>query len=95
MQPHLNISRSSPHSYAYSLSAGGAPACYHENALSSLERCLDDAADSLGHYFPTVSVSFDGMFLGTYAISLFQRDSTALAMELMSKALTQYAALIL
>jgi hypothetical protein len=95
MQPHLHISRTSPDSFAYSVSAGGAPACYHENAMGSLESCLDDAGDSLAPYFPTVSVSFEGMFLGCYATHLFQRDPTALALELMSKVLNEYAMLIL
>ena len=86
MQPHLEIRRIGPEFFAYSVRAGRAPARHGEEDLGSLEHCLNDAGNSLGHYFPAVKVSLDGLFLGSYDIEQLLRNSNRLAVELMGKA---------
>jgi len=54
--------------------------------MESLERCLNDAGDSLGHYFPAVVVSLDGQDLGSYAVQRLQQNPISLAAELRVKA---------
>ncbi|MDM0115835.1 hypothetical protein QTI66_27045 [Variovorax sp. J22R133] len=85
MQPHLEIRRIGAEFFAYSVRAGRAPARHGEEDLASLEHCLNDAGDSLGHYFPAVKVSLDGLFLGSYDIGQLLRNPTGLAVELMGK----------
>lgn len=84
--PHLEIRRISPDFYTYSVRAGHADTCHSEDSLESLERCLNDAGDCLGHYFPTVSVSLDGQELGSYSVSRLQLHPISLAAELLGKA---------
>jgi len=86
MQPHLEIRRIGPEFFAYSVRAGRAPARHGEEDLGSLEHCLNDAGDSLGHYFSAVKVSLDGLFLGSYDVNQLLRNPTRIAVELMSKA---------
>jgi hypothetical protein len=86
MQPHLQIRCIGPKVYAYSFSAGGVsvqPA--DETTLDSLEHCLGDAGESLGHYFASVQISIEGRPLGTFAVGLVQRDAGALAGQLLEK----------
>ena len=86
MQPHLEIRRRGPHFFTYSLGVGQAADHHSEDALDSLEGCLTDAGDSLGHYFPAVSVSLNGMLLGSYEVERMLRNPRGLALELMGKA---------
>ncbi|MET0543045.1 MAG: hypothetical protein ABWZ88_14980 [Variovorax sp.] len=88
MQPHLQIRCISPQVYAYSLSAGGVPSSHTEPAettMESLERCLDDAGDSLGHYFASVEISLQGQSLGSYAVRAVQSNANTLACQLREK----------
>jgi len=85
MQPHLEIRRIGPEFFAYSVRAGRAPARHGEEDLDSLEHCLNDAGDSLGHYFSAVKVSLDGLFLGSYDVDQLLRNPTRVAVELMGK----------
>ena len=85
MQPHLQIRCISPQVYAYSVSAGGASTGYAETTLESLERCLDDAGDSLGHYFASIEISLQGQSLGSYAVRLVRCNATGLACQLREK----------
>lgn len=86
MLPHLEIRRIGPDFYTYSVRAGRADACRKEDPIDSLERCLNDAGDSLGHYFPSVSVSLDGQELGNYSVQRLQQNPVGLAAELLIKA---------
>ena len=86
MLPHLEIRRIGPDFYTYSVRAGKADACRNEDPIDSLEGCLNDAGDSLGHYFPSVSVSLDGQDLGSYSVRSLQQDPVGLAAELLIKA---------
>lgn len=86
MQPHLQIRCLGPQVYAYSVSAGGcATRPADETTLASLERCLDDAGASLGHYFSSVQISLQGQVLGSFAIGLVQRNAFGLAGQLREK----------
>lgn len=86
MQPRLEIRRIGPDFFTYSLRAGQTSDCHGEDALASLARCLNDAGDCLGPYFPAVSVSLDGQDLGSYEVQRLLRSPTSLAAELMNKA---------
>lgn len=85
MLPHLEIRRIGPEFFTYSVRAGHADPCHSEDVMDSLERCLCDVGDSLGHYFPTVSVSLDGQELGSYSVQRLQQNPNGLAAELMVK----------
>lgn len=85
MLPHLEIRRIGPDFYTYSVRAGKADACRNEDPIDSLERCLNDAGDSLGHYFPSVNVSLDGQDLGSYSVQRLLQNPVALAAELLVK----------
>ena len=86
MLPHLEIRRVGRDFYIYSVRAGRASAGRCEDPIDSLERCLNDAGDSLGHYFPSVSVSLDGQDLGSYSVRRLQQNPVGLAAELLVKA---------
>ena len=86
MLPHLDIRRVGPDFYVYCLRAGKSDAGRREDPIDSLERCLNDAGDSLGHYFASVSVSLDGQDLGSYAVRRLQQNPVGLAAELLVKA---------
>jgi len=84
--PLVEIRRIAPDFYTYSVRAGHGDACHTEDALGSLERCLNDAGDSLGHYFPTVSLCLDGQDLGCYSVQRLLLTPISLAAELLIKA---------
>ncbi|MBS0338982.1 MAG: hypothetical protein JSS56_00550 [Proteobacteria bacterium] len=86
MLPHLEIRRIGRDYYTYSVRAGRTDAGRCEDPIDSLERLLNDAGDSLGHYFPSVSVSLDGQDLGSYSVRSLQQNSVGLAAELLVKA---------
>ncbi|MEJ8848091.1 hypothetical protein [Variovorax rhizosphaerae] len=82
MQPHLQIRCIRPQVYAYSLSASAKSFLHSETTLESLERCLLDACDALGHYFTSVQISLEGQPLGSYGVALVRRNAPALARQL-------------
>src|SRR5690349_16709001 len=82
MQPHLQIRCIRPQVYAYSLSASAGSYLHTETTLESLERCLCDACDALGHYFSSVQISLEGQPLGSYGVASVQRNAPALARQL-------------
>jgi hypothetical protein len=84
--PHLEIRRVASNFYTYSVHSGDPTAVHSEDSLESLEHCLTDAADSLGHYFPSVRVSLDGQDLGNYSVQRLQQNPVGLAAELLLKA---------
>ena len=86
MLPILEIRRVGSDFYTYSVRAGKADAGRSEDPIDSLERCLNDAGDSLGHYFPSVNVSLDGQELGNYSVQRLQQNPVGLAAELLVKA---------
>jgi|GEM_PF-998874 len=85
MQPHLGIRRVRPAHYAYGVSIASAEPRVDDSAFHSMVHCLHDAGRSLGHYFPSVGISVDGQFLGTYPIGRLVHDSAKTANELMGK----------
>ena len=86
MLPHLEIRRVAPDFYTYSVHSGHATSVHSEDSLESLEHCLIEVGDSLGHYFPSVSVSLDGQDLGSYPVQRLQQNAAGLAAELLAKA---------
>jgi len=77
----LDIHQLRPNRYAYSIKTDGADgdaACY-ESAFDSLETCLQDAGDSLGHYFPSVQMRYEGSVVGACTTELLRRNPKGLA----------------
>jgi len=85
MQPHLQIRCIRPQVYAYSLSASSDSLLHTETTLESLETCLRDACDALGHYFSSVQISLEGQPLGSYGLTLVRRNAPALAKQLRAR----------
>ncbi|MGR4872406.1 hypothetical protein ACIPRI_26460 [Variovorax sp. LARHSF232] len=86
MLPRLDIRHIGQGFFSYCVRAGQAATCQFEGGLDSLEGCLNDAGDSLGHYFSAVSVSLDGQELGSYAVQRLLKNPEGLAAELLDKA---------
>jgi len=78
----LDIHQLRPDRYAYSITTDGSQdgdaACY-ESAFDSLETCLQDAGDSLGHYFPRVQMRYEGSVVGACTTELLRRNPRGLA----------------
>jgi hypothetical protein len=80
MNPVVEILRIGRDAYAYRISARGTAAEQEaDSTFDSLERCLVDAGDSLGHYFSRVEVSLDGRLLGSCATDLLRRNPKGVA----------------
>jgi len=75
----LTIHRLRRDRYAYSLRAGADSAGHYESAFDSLETCLRDAGDSLGSYFPTVQMQYEGELVGACSTELMRRNPKGLA----------------
>ncbi len=84
--PRLDIRHIGQGFFSYCVRAAGAATCQFEGGPDSLEGCLNDAGDSLGHYFSDVSVSLDGQERGSYAVQLLLKNPAGLAAELLNKA---------
>lgn len=77
MKPVLEIRRVESDAYSYRIGdqeAGG--------FFASIEHCLIDAAASLGHYFASVELNFEGLFLGACAIDAMRRTPKAVAQRI-------------
>ena len=76
----LDIHQLRPNRYAYSIKTDGREAeAYYESAFDSLETCLQDAGDSLGHYFPSVQMRYEGRVVGACATESLRRNPKRLA----------------
>jgi hypothetical protein len=73
MKPLIDIRRHEPTGFTYRISALGADGVDGGAAFDTIERCLFDAAASLGHYFPKVDVRFEGGLTGSCAIDTLRR----------------------
>ena len=73
MKPLIDIHRQAPNGFTYRISARGTDGVDGGAAFDTIERCLFDAAASLGHYFPRVDVRFEGGLLGSCAIDTLRR----------------------
>lgn len=73
MKPLIDIRRYEPTGFTYCISARGVDGVDGGAAFDTIERCLFDAAASLGHYFPRVDVRFEGGLLGSCAIDTLRR----------------------
>ncbi|MDI3381589.1 hypothetical protein ACFPPF_03765 [Xenophilus aerolatus] len=78
----LDIHQLRPNRYAYSIKTDGRQADgaeYYESAFDSLETCLRDAGDSIGHYFPSVHMRYEGRVVGACATESLRRNPKGLA----------------
>ena len=74
MNPLIDIRRHAPNGFTYCISARGVGGVDGGAAFDTIERCLSDAAASLGHYFPLVEIRFEGGLLGACATDTLRRS---------------------
>ena len=80
MKPLLNIHRLRANRYAYSIRSEGRQVTDHyESAFDSLETCFQDAGNSLGSYFPSVQMQYEGQAVGACTTELMRRNPKGLA----------------
>lgn len=77
MRPLLEIRRVETDGYSYRISAQEAGGTF-----TSLEQCLSDAAASIGHYFSSVELNIEGLFLGACATDALRRTPKAVAQRI-------------
>jgi hypothetical protein len=85
MKPLIEIQRVGSDAYSYRISTLGAEASEQEQgsgAFESLEHCLLDAGASLGSYFSSVEMNFEGMFLGSCATDALRRNAKGVAQRI-------------
>lgn len=83
----LDIHQVHPGQYAYSIRTDGpgeGGTDPSECAFDSLETCLRDAGDSLGHYFLRVHMRYEGRVLGACATESLRRHPEHLAQRFMA-----------
>ncbi|MGJ7491716.1 hypothetical protein [Variovorax sp. ZT4R33] len=73
MKPLIDI-RSAPTGFTYRISTRGLDGIDGGAAFDTLERCLSDAAASLGDYFPRVQLRFEGDALGSCATAALRYE---------------------
>ena len=79
MKPLVDVHRTATNVYTYCVSTGRADAASDGGSFESLAHCLFDAAASLVHYFPSVSLNLDGRFIGQYATLTLRRHPSMVA----------------
>jgi len=83
MKPLIEIQRVGSDAYSYRISTLGAEASEQDSgAFESLEHCLLDAGASLGSYFASVEMNFEGMFLGSCATDALRRNAKGVAQRI-------------
>ena len=86
MELLLEIYLLRPGLYAYSIHMDApvhARSPHYESAFDSLAACLRDAGDSLGHYFPTVHMHFNGHWLGQWSTASLRYHAETMAREVL------------
>lgn len=74
MKPLIDIRQHAPSGFTYRISAVGADGVDGGAAFDTIERCLVDAAASLGHYFPRVEIRFEGGRRNSCATDTLRRE---------------------
>jgi hypothetical protein len=77
MKPLIDIHRDAAAGFTYCISALGAEGVQGGTAFDTVERCLRDAAASLGQYFPRVHVRFEGGSVHPCTIDMLRREPQA------------------
>jgi hypothetical protein len=93
LQPILDL-RKAPNGdrdFTYTVSAGPATEFRPSGELfDSVESCLYDAGRALCHYFDGVQIRYDGIALGTYAVSRLVNDPLGLFDDLMQRLIATF-----
>lgn len=79
MKPLIEFQRIGTDAYSYRISAHGAAAQEAGRTFASMEHCVRDAGDSLGPYFASVEINYEGMFLGACATDALRNSPKAVA----------------
>ena len=82
MKPLVHVQRIASNAYTYRISANGPLTEGDSATFDSLERCLFDAGASLDHYFSSVELKLDGLFIGQYATHALRSHPTAVAQRI-------------
>lgn len=82
MKPLIEIRRIAADAYYYRISAQGFEPQDAGGTFTSLEQCLFDAGASLNHYFASVEMNFEGMFLGACATEALRANPKAVAQRI-------------
>jgi hypothetical protein len=84
MKPLIEIRRVAPNAFTYRISAFVADAeeAGDSGTFESLEHCLFDAGASLGHYFDSVELNVDGLFVGSYPLDALRRHPKRVAQRI-------------
>lgn len=82
MKPVIEIQRIGSDAYSYRISAQGAAVQEPDASFDSLERCLYDAGASIGAYFSSVEMNYEGMFLGSCATDVLRQNPKGVAQRI-------------
>jgi hypothetical protein len=93
LQPILDVRKAHPGGvhFTYSVSAVVVPEQGSPGELfDSVERCLYDAGLALQHYFDGVQIRYEGIALGTYAVSRLVSDPLGLFDDLLQRLIATF-----
>lgn len=93
LQPILDVRKAHPGGihFTYSVSAVVVTEQRSSGELfDSVERCLYDAGLALQHYFDGVQIRYDGIALGTYAVSRLVNDPLGLFDDLLQRLIATF-----
>ena len=82
MKPLVHVQRITKNAYTYRISNNGVQAGDDSATFDSLERCLFDAGASLDHYFSSVELKLDGLFIGQYTTKALRSHPTVVAQRI-------------
>ncbi|MBS0341888.1 MAG: hypothetical protein JSS56_15300 [Proteobacteria bacterium] len=82
MKPLVHVQRIAANAYTYRISTNGVQAGDDSATFDSLERCLFDAGASLDHYFASVELKLDGLFIGQYATQVLRSQPSVVAQRI-------------
>jgi hypothetical protein len=84
MKPLVEIQRAGSNAFTYRIRAfvAGAKEAGDSGTFESLARCLFDAGASLGHYFDSVELNVDGLFVGSYPVDALRRQPKRVAQRI-------------
>ena len=85
MYPQVDIRKIADRHFHYSVSIGNARERHVGEGLRSIAECLHDAATALSDHFAVAALSYEGIALGAYQVSVMEHRTLALAETLKCK----------
>lgn len=93
MQPILELRSASRNGTNFTYSVSAVVAAEHRppgELFDSVESCLYDAGMALRYYFDGVQIRYDGIALGTYAVSRLVNDPLGLFDDLLERLIATF-----